>query len=327
MPWTCVGAVATDVAAYGRYYCNNGCAHVDFTNEAYMTIAFLGAGNMGEPMARSLLRAGHQLRVFNRTRARAAPLEEAGARVASSVSEAVRGADVLITMLANDDAVRETLLGAPGAIDALGGDAIHISTSTISVRLSKELAREHARRGQSFVAAPVLGRPDAAAEKRLWIIAAGAPATIDRCMPIFDALGRGLSVVGEQPWQANVAKIAVNFTLAAALEAMGEATALIRKSDVEPRVFIEVLNALFGSPVYKNYGRMIADRAFEPAGFRLALGLKDVDLALDASRDAAVPMPMAGVMRDQFLGAIAVGLEDADWSAVSEIAARNAGLT
>ena len=195
------------------------------------------------------------------------------------------------------------------------------------MRLSKELAREHARRGQSFVAAPVLGRPDAAAEKRLWIIAAGARATIDRCTPIFDALGRGLSVVGEQPWQANVAKIAVNFTLAAALEAMGEATALIRKSDVEPRVFIEVLNALFGSPVYENYGRMIADRAFEPAGFRLALGLKDVDLALDASRDAAVPMPMAVVMRDQFLSAIADGLEDADWSAVSEIAARNAGLT
>jgi 3-hydroxyisobutyrate dehydrogenase-like beta-hydroxyacid dehydrogenase len=292
-----------------------------------MTIGFLGAGNMGEPMARNLLRAGHQLRVFNQTRTRAAALEEAGAMAVSSVSEAVSGADVLITMLANDDAVRETLLGTSAAIDALGGDAIHISMSTISVRLSKELAREHARRGQSFVAAPVLGRPDAAAEKRLWIIAGGARATIDRCMPIFDALGRGVSVVGEQPWQANVAKIAVNFTLAAALEAIGEATALIRKSDVEPRVFIEVLNALFRSPVYENYGRMIADRTFEPAGFRLALGLKDVGLALDASRDAAVPMPMAGVMRDQFLSAVAHGLEDADWSAISEIAARNAGLT
>jgi 3-hydroxyisobutyrate dehydrogenase-like beta-hydroxyacid dehydrogenase len=292
-----------------------------------MTIAFLGAGNMGEPMARNLLRAGHQVRIFNRTRAKAAPLEASGATVASSVSDAVRGADILITMLANDEAVHETLLGAPGAIDALRGDAIHISTSTISVRLSKELAHEHGRRGQSFVAAPVLGRPDAAADKRLWIIAAGTRATIDRCTPIFDALGRGLSVVGEQPWQANVTKIAVNFTLAAALEAMGEATALIRKSDVEPRVFIDVLNALFGSPVYENYGRMIADRAFEPAGFRLALGLKDVGLTLDASRDLTVPMPMAGVLRDQFLSGIAGGLEDADWSAVSEVAARHAGLT
>jgi 3-hydroxyisobutyrate dehydrogenase-like beta-hydroxyacid dehydrogenase len=292
-----------------------------------MTIAFLGAGNMGEPMARNLLRAGHQLRIFNRTRAKAAPLEEAGATVASSVADAVRDADVLITMLANDDAARETLLAAPGALDALPRDAVHISTSTISVRLSKELAHEHARRGQSFVAAPVLGRPDAAAERQLWIIAAGAPAAIDRCKPIFEALGRGLSVVGEQPWQANVTKIAVNFTLAAAIEAMGEATALIRKSDVEPRVFIEVLNSLFRSPVYENYGRMIADRAFEPAGFRVELGLKDVDLALDASRDATVPMPIAGVMRDQFLSAIADGLKDKDWSAVSEIAARNAGLT
>jgi 3-hydroxyisobutyrate dehydrogenase-like beta-hydroxyacid dehydrogenase len=291
-----------------------------------MTIAFLGAGNMGEPMARNLLRAGHQLRIFNRTRARAAPLEQAGAAVAASASDAVRGADVLITMLANDDAVRETLLGAPAAIDALGRDAIHISASTISVRLSKELAREHERRGQLFVAAPVLGRPEAAAAKRLWIIAAGPRAAIDRCAPIFDAVGRGVSVVGEQPWQANVAKIAVNFTLAAAIEAMGEATALMRKSDVEPRVFMEVLNALFGSPVYENYGRMIADRAFEPAGFRVALGLKDVSLALDASHDAAVPMPIAGVLRDQFLSAIAHGLEDADWSAVSETSARNAGL-
>ncbi len=292
-----------------------------------MTIAFLGAGNMGEPMARNLLRAGHQLRVFNRTRAKAAPLEEAGATIASSVSDAARGADILITMLANDDAVRETLFGAPGAIEALNQNAIHISTSTISVRLSKELAGEHAKRGQSFVAAPVLGRPDAAIHKRLWIIAAGARATLDRCAPVFDALGRGLSVVGEQPWQANVVKIAVNFTLAAALEAMGEATALIRKSAVEPRVFIEVLNALFASPVYENYGRMIADRTFEPPGFRVALGLKDVELALDASRDAAVPMPMAGLLRDQFLSAIAHGLADADWSAVSEIAARSAGLT
>jgi len=291
-----------------------------------MTIAFLGLGNMGEPIARNLLRAGHTLRVFNRTASKGAALGQAGATPASSPAEAARGADVVMTMLANDDAVREVAFGDRGLLDALGKGAIHISVSTISVALSKELARAHSERGQAFVAAPVLGRPDAAAEKRLWIIAGGAAEAVERCRPVFDAIGRGVTVVGAEPWQANVTKIAANFMIASMLESMGEAMALVRKSAIDPHTFVEVLNGIFDSPVYATYGRLIADRAFEPAGFRLTLGLKDVGLALAAGQDAHVPLPIASVLRDQFLTAMAAGLQNADWAAVSEVAARNAGL-
>jgi 3-hydroxyisobutyrate dehydrogenase-like beta-hydroxyacid dehydrogenase len=202
-----------------------------------------------------------------------------------------------------------------------------MGTSTISVELSKELAREHGARSQAYVAAPVLGRPDAAAGKKLWVMAAGAREDIERCHPLIDAIGRGVSIMGDQPWQANITKIAANFMLASMLEAMGEAAALIRKSGMDPHAFVEVLNSLFNSPVYANYGRIIADRKFEPAGFRLTLGLKDVGLALEAGQDAAVPLPLGSLIRDHYLSAIAHGLQDADWSALAEVAARNAGLT
>jgi len=293
-------------------------------------IAFFGAGNMGAPMALNLLRAGHEVRVFNRTRARVEALAQAGAFVAESATDAVEGADAAITMLANDQAVRNMMFasvppkGAP--IDVLRKGAIHMGTSTISVALSKELAREHGARGHAYVAAPVLGRPDAAAEKRLWVMAAGAREDIEHCRPLIDAIGRGVSIMGDQPWQANLTKIAANFMLASMLEAMGEAAALIRKSGMDPHAFVEVLNALFNSPVYANYGRIIADRRFEPAGFRLALGLKDVGLALEAGQDAAVPLPLGSLIRDHYLSAIAHGLQDADWSALAEVAARDAGL-
>jgi 3-hydroxyisobutyrate dehydrogenase-like beta-hydroxyacid dehydrogenase len=158
-------------------------------------------------------------------------------------------------------------------------------------------------------------------------MAAGAREDIERCHPLIDAIGRGVSIMGDQPWQANITKIAANFMLASMLEAMGEAAALIRKSGMDPHAFVEVLNSLFNSPVYANYGRIIADRKFEPAGFRLTLGLKDVGLALEAGQDAAVPLPLGSLIRDHYLSAIAHGLQDADWSALAEVAARNAGLT
>jgi 3-hydroxyisobutyrate dehydrogenase-like beta-hydroxyacid dehydrogenase len=201
-----------------------------------------------------------------------------------------------------------------------------LCTSTISVALSKTLAQEHAGREQGYVAAPVLGRPDAAAERKLWIIVAGSSDQIERCRPLIEALGRGVSIMGDQPWQANITKIAANFMLASMLEAMGEAFALLRKTGVDPHAFVQVLNALFNSPVYLNYGQIIADRRFVPAGFRLGLGLKDVGLALEAAQDAAVPMPLASLVRDHYLSAIAHGHENADWSAVAEVVAHYAGL-
>ncbi|HVB34000.1 MAG TPA: NAD(P)-dependent oxidoreductase [Patescibacteria group bacterium] len=291
-----------------------------------MKIAFLGLGNMGEPMALNLIRAGHEVTVFNRTAAKAAALAEAGARVAKSPADAVREAEAAISILANDQALRETILSDGAAIETLPRGAVHMCCATISVTLSKELAREHAKRGQGYVAAPVLGRPEAAAAKNLWIVAAGPPDQVERCRPLMEAMGRGISVMGEHPWQANVTKIAANFMIASALETMGEAFALIRKSGMDPRGFLEVMNPFFNSPIYTNYSRIIAGRQFDPAGFRLKLGLKDVGLALEAAQDLAVPMPLASLIRDHYLDAIAHGREDSDWSAVAEVAARNAGL-
>ena len=292
-----------------------------------MQVAFIGAGNMGAPMALNLIRAGHELSVYNRTREKLAPLSEAGARVAASPADAVREAEVAITMLANDRAVREAMLESKTpAIDALSRGAVHMCTSTISVALSKELAEIHATRSQGYVASPVLGRPDSAAGKKLWVMAAGPPDYVNRCRPLMDAIGRAVTVVGEEAWRANLTKIAMNFLLASMLEAMGESFALVRKSGVDLHQFLEILNGLFNSPVYANYGSIIADRRFEPAGFRLALGLKDVGLALEAAQESAVPMPLASLLRDSYLNAIAHGRADADWSAVAEVAAKNAGL-
>ena len=292
-----------------------------------MKVAFIGAGNMGAPMALNLIRAGHELSVYNRTREKLEPLAKAGARIADSPADAVRGAEVAITMLANDRAVREAMLDSQTpAIDALARGAVHMCTSTISVALSKELAEAHAARSQGYVASPVLGRPDSAAGKNLWVMAAGPPDHVNRCRPLMDAIGRAVTVVGEEAWRANLTKIALNFMLASMLEAMGEAFALVRKSGVDLHQFLEILNGFFNSPVYANYGSIIADRRFEPAGFRLALGLKDIGLALEAAQESAVPMPLASLIRDNYLHAIAHGHADTDWSAVAEVAAQNAGL-
>lgn len=290
-----------------------------------MKVAFIGAGNMGEPMALNLLRAGHEVTVYNRTREKLAPLEAAGVRVADSPAAAVQSVDVLITMLANDHAVRDTVFGA--TIHALPAGAVHMSTSTISVALSKELAAAHAAKGQGYIAAPVLGRPEAAAAKKLLVMAAGPKDQLERCRPLMDAIGRGVVIMGEQPWQANLTKIAANFMLAAMLEAMSESSALVRKAGMDAHAFFEVINALFNSPVYTIYSKIIADQQFDPAGFRLVLGMKDVTLALEAAGGENVPLPLASLVRDRYLDAMAHGRADADWSALAEVAARSAGIS
>lgn len=291
-----------------------------------MKIAFFGAGNMGEPMALHLIRAGHEITIFNRTPSKVASLAQAGANVTKSPAEAARAAEILVTMLADDQALRDTILPSAGAIESLPRGSVHMCTSTISVALSKELAREHAGRGQGYVAAPVLGRPEAAAGKKLWVLAAGPRDQVERCRPVMEGIGRAITVIGEEAWRANVVKITINFMIASMIETIGEAFALARKHGIDPHEFLGVMNPFFDSPIYTNYGGIIADRKFEPAGFRLKLGLKDINLALAAAQDAAVPMPLASLIHDHYLGAIARGAEDADWAAVAEAAARNAGL-
>jgi 3-hydroxyisobutyrate dehydrogenase-like beta-hydroxyacid dehydrogenase len=291
-----------------------------------MKIGFIGLGGMGSGIARNLLRAGNEVVVFNRSREKAEALVGSGAHVADTPADVGRASEVLVTMLADDHAVEQVVFGDNGMAGTLPKDAIHISCSTISIALARRLAAEHRRRGQGYLSVPVFGRPEAAESKNLLVVAAGPSELVERCRPLFDAIGRRTFVVGTDPSQANAAKLCGNFMIAAMLEAFGEAFATLRKADVLPHTFLEVMSMLFGSPVYSNYGRLIADEKFEPAGFALRLGLKDVRLVLEAAEEFSSPMPFASLMRDHFLSAIAHGQGDQDWSSVTRVAARNAGI-
>ncbi len=294
-----------------------------------MKVGFIGLGNMGKGMARNLLKAGHSVTVYNRTRSRADELQQEGATVADSPADASRG-EIVITMLADDRAVEQVTFGddgSAGILSALDSNAIHISMSTISVALSDKLAAVHASRGTSYVAAPVFGRPAAAEAAQLAIIAAGPADALDRCRPLFDMLGRQTFIVGEKPSSANLLKLIGNFMLASVIETLGEGFALGRKGALDPALLLEVLTGtLFPAPVYKNYGGMIARQEFEPAGFKLPLGLKDVRLVMEAAEALRVPMPVASLVRDHFIGALARGWDEKDWSALSLVSAEAAGL-
>lgn len=292
-----------------------------------MNIAFLGLGNMGTPMARNLLRAGHDVTVWNRTRSKADELRADKAKVADSIATATHGADIAVTMLADDNAVSSAVLGAGGVLESLAPGSIHVSMSTISVSLSQQLAAEHHQRGQHYVAAPVFGRPDAAAAGKLVITAAGDAAALERCRPIFDAIGQRTFVIGPKPEMANVVKLTGNFLIASVVESLGEAVALARKYGIDPHEYVEFLTStLFAAPVYKTYGGIIADQRYQPAGFKMRLGLKDVRLVLAAAEAVDAPMPIASLVHDSVLTAIGRGMEDHDWSAIAKLAAENAGL-
>ncbi len=292
-----------------------------------MKIGFVGLGNMGLPMAANLLSAGHTLTVWNRTEAKAAPLKEKGARVVGTPAEAARGADVVFSMLADDAAVSSAVFGAEGIQTGMSPGAIHVSSSTISVALSEKLAEAHASTGQRYVAAPVFGRPAAAASKQLWVVAAGPKQDVERCRPLLEALGRGLTVLGENASSANVVKLSGNFLIASMMEALAESFALARKSGVEPKAFLDVFQSVFArSPIFEGYAQLIAEEKYSPAGFKLKLGLKDMELVLGAARGAEVPMPLASLVKDQFLGGVAQGHGDLDWSALGALVAERAGL-
>jgi len=281
---------------------------------------------MGMGMARNLLRAGHALTVYNRTPKKAEALAAEGARVASSPADACRDAQVVMTMVANDQALEEVVFGNNGIASAMKSDCIHLSHSTISTALARRLTTEHSQRKQGYLSVPVFGRPEAAESKKLLVVAAGPTELVERCRPLFDAIGRQTFVVGAEPWQANVAKLCGNFMLACIIEAFGEAYATLRKAGVAPQSFLEIMNALMGSPVIANYGRIIAQEEFEPAGFALQLGLKDVRLVLAAADECAAPMPLASLVHDHLLSALAQGQGEMDWSSVARVVARNAGL-
>ena len=254
-----------------------------------MKVGFIGLGQMGVGMAANLLKAGHQLCVFNRTGARAEPLVAQGAQLAADVGAACRG-DAVITMLADDDALRKVAFGPGGLVAHLGKGAVHISSSTISVALAEELEAAHAAAGQRFVSAPVFGRPEAAAAAKLFVVAAGAPETLAEMAPLFDAMGQRTFIVAETPKTANLVKLSGNFLIAAVIESLGEAMALVAKAGVDRGQYVDLLTStLFGAPVYRTYGALIAERKFEPAGFAATLGQKDIRLALSAAEILVCP--------------------------------------
>ena len=291
-----------------------------------MKLAFIGLGQMGSGIARNLLRAGHQVAVYNRTRAKAEALAGDGARVAGSPADACRDCDAVVTMLSDDAAVEQTVTAPDGIAGALPASAAHLSCSTISTALARRLASLHAARGQGYLSTPVFGRPEAAEAKKILVVAAGAPELVERYRPLFEAIGRQTFVAGIEPWQANAVKLCGNFMLGSMLETFGEAFATLRKAGVDPRLFLDTMNALFASPVYANYGRSIVEQQFEPAGFALHLGLKDVRLVLETAQECASPMPIASLVRDHLLSAIAQGQSDLDWSSIARVSARSAGL-
>jgi 3-hydroxyisobutyrate dehydrogenase-like beta-hydroxyacid dehydrogenase len=291
-----------------------------------MKVGFIGLGHMGAGMAGSLLKAGHEVVVFNRSPEKARPLADAGAKVARSVAEACE-AGLVVTMLADDAAAEAVALGDDGLVTHLPKGGLHVSSSTIGVELSDRLAEAHARAGQAYVAAPVFGRPEAAAAAKLFVVAAGEPAAVERVRPVLDAVGQKTIVVSERPSAANLVKLAGNFMLASVIQSIGEAMALAEKGGVDRKLFLEVLTStLFDVPVYRNYGGLIAERRFEPAGFAAPLGAKDVRLTLAAAQDLGVPMPFAGVLNERYLRLLATGGETLDWSALGGLAAKDAGL-
>jgi 3-hydroxyisobutyrate dehydrogenase-like beta-hydroxyacid dehydrogenase len=289
-------------------------------------VGFIGLGNMGSAMATRLLEAGIDVTVYNRSLGKAEALAARGATVAATVAQACAG-DVVITMLANDDALEAVVTGEGGVLATLRDGATHVSSSTISAALSKQLTAAHGAAGQQYITATVLGRPEAAAAGKLFVLAAGPAEAVDPLMPVLEALGQRTFRVSDVAAVGNVVKLSANFLLANVIESLGEAVALVSKAGVDRRDYIDIITStLFSAPAYETYGGLIAREEFEPAGFAARLGIKDIRLVLAAAEELQVPLPIASLLRDRFLTLLATGGGDLDWSAISTLAQRDAGL-
>jgi len=292
-----------------------------------MKVGFVGLGNMGRAMAERVLGGGHDLTVYNRTADKAAPLAAAGATVGDSIAEAAAGREVVISMLADDPALEQVSLGEGGLIGAMEARAIYVAMGTHGIEATRAIAAAHHEAGLVYVAAPVLGRPNVAAAGQLGILVAGPADAVARCQPLFEVIGRRTFAAGERPESAAAIKLANNFLLGCAIEAMGEAFALIRKFDVAPGAFYGVLtDGLFSAPAYKIYGEIIAEQGYDKVGINARLGLKDASLALAAAESVGVPLPSGQVWHDRLVAAIDRGDGDKDWSVLALEQARESGL-
>src|SRR6185437_15821389 len=283
---------------------------------------------MGSAMAGNLLKAGFKLQVYNRTQEKAAALGAQGARLVRQPGDAAESGGIVITMLANDRALEDVVGGDGGFVERLGPGGIHLSMSTVSPRLARRLAEQHRRYGVEYVAAPVFGRPEAAAARKLWICLSGSAMAKQRVRPILDSIGQGSFDFGEEPATAHIVKLIGNFLLASAIEGLAEALVLAEKNGIDRHKLTGILTGtLFACPAYQIYGRAIAQQRFRPAGFTVELGLKDIDLVLRTAADSTTPLPLAGLLHDRFLAAVAKGRGELDWSAVWLESAENAGLS
>ncbi len=288
------------------------------------TLGFIGLGNMGEPIAANLLRAGYALQVYNRTASKAAALVAKGARLVSSPAETAMRGGIVLTMLADDQALEEVCLQQPSFVERLGQGGLHVSLSTIAPSTARRLAAYHKERGVEYLAAPVFGRPDAAAAAKLFSLAAGLAAAKKRAQPVLAAISQATFDFGEEVGAANVVKLCGNFLVAATIEGLAEMLTLAEKNGVDKRAVAEMIGKF--SPMHYGYAKQIAEQKFEPVGFRLVLGLKDVNLILQTAAASTTPLPLASLLHDRWLSAVAKGRGDLDWSAIALGVAEDAGL-
>ncbi len=290
-------------------------------------VGFVGLGAMGVPMAEALIDAGFRLTVYNRTAAKADALVARGARRASSAAETAKPGGIAITMVADDAALEAVSLGGNGLAERLGPGGVHLSMSTVSPALSRRLAEVHARCGGTYLAAPVVGRPDRAKARKLWILISGPAAAKERVRPLLDAMGQQTFDLGEGSDGANVMKLVNNFLIMSAIEAISEALVMAEKGGLDITTVAKVLtSSLFNSPMYQNYLDIITRNAYEPPGFKLKLGLKDIELVLRMAGEGSVPAPTASLIRDRVLEGLARGMGELDWAAVALVAREDAGL-
>ncbi|HEV3254163.1 MAG TPA: NAD(P)-dependent oxidoreductase [Candidatus Acidoferrales bacterium] len=290
-----------------------------------MKIGFLGLGKMGSGIAANLVRAGHEVTVWNRSAQKAEQLVAQGAALASTPKAAASGRELVMTMLGDDAALDQVL--RDGLLEGLDRGALHVSLSTISVSTADRITALHADRGQRFLSAPVFGRPDAAAAAKLFIVAAGAEPDFKTASALFPSISQRVFYLGKTPSSANLVKLCGNFMILAAIECMAEAMTLAQKGGVPKKEFLEVMTGtMFDSPIYRNYGAVLVEERFKPAGFAAPLGLKDMRLVGQAGETLRVPMPVLNVLRDHLLQAIGTDGEDIDWSSIGRTVAKNGGL-
>lgn len=290
-------------------------------------IGFVGLGMMGRAMAQSLQREGYELRVYNRDASKTVALVEAGAWRGEHPGDVVEPGGIVITMVAHDAALESVTLGKQGILERLGPNGVHISMSTISPATATRMSELHQQHGCVYLGAPVFGRPEAAAARKLWICLAGENAAKERVRPVLNAMGQGIFDFGAEPAHANLVKVSGNFLIQSAMEAMAETLALAEKNGIDRTAFIDFFGqTLFACRIYQNYGRMIAEKRYTPVGFQMQLALKDNNLVREAAEQSRVPMPLASLNHDRLLTGIARGHGDADWASLGQFVDEAAGL-